>query len=400
LATGQPAQRVEGVPLRLRSVDVFRGVTVAAMVIVNNPGDWNNVYPPLLHAEWHGWTPTDLVFPFILFIVGVAITLSPKSVNFASSVLRRGAVIFGLGLFLAGFPFFNLATWRIPGVLQRIALCYLAAVATVRVTASRDDDTLTHVRRLVGVIVAIVSSYAALMLWVPVPGGQAGDLTPDGNLGAWLDRTLMRGHLWRPGWDPEGLLSTLPAVATTLMGVIAGLTLRLDTSPRRTSSSGLNDWRRHIVIGGITCIVVGAAWHIGFPINKSLWTSSYVLFTGGVAAISLALCSAWSDDTRHRVESTTSRLDGGWKWRTSEPFVALGRNAILLFVLSGLLGRLVGIVMVEQASNLSVKGWVYSMLFTPLASPRNASLLFAMANLLLLYALLAWLHRRRLYWKV
>ena len=236
-------------------------------------------------------------------------------------------------------------------------------------------------RRVNAVIVAIVLSYAALMLWLRVPGGHAGDLSPDGNLGAWLDRVLMRGHLWRPQWDPEGLLSTLPAVATTLMGVVAGDALR--------RAPTLSRWRRHLVIGGVMCMAAGGLWHPWFPINKSLWASSYVLFTGGVAAILLAFCSKWADE-----------IPLGWRLRTSEPFVALGRNAILLFVLSGLTARLMGVVIVDQAAHLSMKGWIYSTLFMPLASPRTASLLFAIANLLLLYTLLAWLHRRRLYWKV
>jgi len=353
---------------------------MAAMVIVNNPGDWNTVYAPLLHAPWHGWTPTDLIFPFFLFIVGVAITLSPRSSSGVGAVLRRGATIFGLGLFLAGFPFFNLATWRIPGVLQRIALCYLAAVAVDRLIAPRDGNTSKRIQRVAFVTIAIVTVYAALMLWVPVPGSSAGDLTPDGNLGAWLDRALMRGHLWRPGWDPEGLLSTMPAVATTLIGVMAGDALKRTTD--------VAHWRGSLVIGGLVAIAMGSLWHAWFPINKSLWTSSYVLFTAGAAAVALAVCSAWADKAE------------GWRLRTSEPFVALGRNAILLFVLSGIVGRIIGVVIVDPAAPLSLKAWIYSSLFVPLASGRNASLLFAVTNLLLLYALLAWLHRRRVYWKV
>src|SRR5215210_2706119 len=135
-------------PARLRSVDVFRGFTVALMVIVNNPGDWNTVYAPLLHAEWNGWTPTDLIFPFFLFIVGVAIALSPASMGSMAAVVRRSGVIFGLGLFMAGFPFFNLATWRVPGVLARIALCYLAAVVITRLTTPPTAETRSHLARL------------------------------------------------------------------------------------------------------------------------------------------------------------------------------------------------------------------------------------------------------------
>ena len=220
------------------------------------------------------------------------------------------------------------------------------------------------------------------MLGVPVPGGHAGDLTPDGNLGAWLDRALMSGHLWRPRWDPEGLLSTLPAVATTLIGVIAGMLRQADSPLVR---DGARRWRRQLVIGGIDRRWRWVAlWHPWFPINKSLWTSLYVLFTGGAAMLALALCSAWVDGEV-----------SGWRRWSSEPFVALGRNAILLFVLSGLFARAIGVIMVDQATRLILKEWIYSTIFEPLASPRNASLLFAGTNLLLLYALLAWLHRRR-----
>jgi predicted acyltransferase len=385
--------------VRLRSVDVFRGVTVAAMVIVNNPGDWNNVYPPLLHAAWHGWTPTDLIFPFFLFIVGVAITLSPTSAGGMAGVVRRSLAIFGLGLFLTGFPFFPLATWRIPGVLQRIAVCYLAAVAIVRLTRPRANDTATHMRRLAAVIAAIVATYAVLMLRVPVPGGAAGDLSAEGNLAAWLDRVLMAGHLWRPQWDPEGLLSTLPAIATTLIGVAAG--------QARHIAPTLREWRWYLALAGAACAALGALWDPWFPINKYLWTSSYVLFTGGLAAIALAVCSWWCDDLGGSGDPGGSKdpplhamASGGWRMRTSEPFVALGRNAILLFVLSGLVARLMGVVMVDHPGRVSLKAWVYESLFVPLASPRNSSLLFAAANLVLLYALLAWLHRRRRYWRV
>jgi predicted acyltransferase len=365
---------------RLRSVDVFRGLTVAGMVIVNNPGDWNAVYAPLLHAEWHGWTPTDLIFPFFLFIVGVAVALSPTSAGGMNGVLRRAAVIFGLGLFLAGFPFFNLSTWRVPGVLQRIAFCYLAAVIITRLTRS-DDRVRSHLARLAAVAGLLVVGYAVLMLWVPVPGGHAGDLSPAGNLGAWLDRALLKGHLWRSDWDPEGLLSTVPAVATTLLGVMAGVSLRL--------AADRAAWRRMLIAAGIGLVATGLAWNASFPINKALWTSSYVLFTGGLAAVALAACSAWCD------ESSSS----GWRARTSEPFVALGRNAILLFVLSGLIGRLLVVVMIDPVARVSLKTWIYTNAFAPLAAPRNASLLFAMTNLVLLYALLAWLHGKRWYWR-
>ena len=352
---------------------------MAAMVIVNNPGDWNTVYWPLLHAEWNGWTPTDLVFPFFLFAVGVSITLSAATAGHISGIVRRGLTILGVGLFLAGFPFFNLTTWRIPGVLQRIAVCYLCAALLVR-TLARPDRPRIAIGRLSWVVTGLVVGYAVLMQLVPATGGHAGDLTPAGNLGAWLDRALMGGHLWRPDWDPEGLLSTMPAVATTLMGVIAGYS-RVNVPPAT--------WRRRLIAGGLVCTVIGLAWSPWFPINKSLWTSSYVLFTGGLAAILLAACSQWADED-----------PGEWKARTSEPLVALGRNAMLLFVLSGLVGRIIGVVHVDDAAQVSLKSWIYATAYAPFASPKNASLLFALTNLALLYVLLAALHTRRWYWKV
>ena len=164
-----------------------------------------------------------------------------------------------------------------PGVLARIALCYLAAVVITRLTTPPSAETRAHLARLAGAVAALVIGYAVLMLWVPVPGGHAGDLSASGNLGAWLDRALLKGHLWRAEWDPEGLLSTMPAVATTLLGVMAGIAMR--TAPAIAS------WRRALLGGGIVCVVLGLIWNSGFPINKSLWTSSYVLFTGGLAAI-------------------------------------------------------------------------------------------------------------------
>jgi predicted acyltransferase len=320
------------------------------------------------------------VFPFFLFIVGVAITLSPAKRNDFAPVLRRGLTIFALGLFLAGFPFFNLSTWRIPGVLQRIAVCYVAAVFVMRLLGSQTARHRAMMVRILLSVAAILVAYSVVMLLVPVPGGRAGDLSPAGNMGAWLDRLLMKGHLWRPDWDPEGLLSTLPALATTLLGVVTGLARQ--TAPNRAA------WIRQLTIGGAIGVALGAAWHPWLPINKSLWTGSYVLFTAGAGALGLALCSWWVDDRRER-----------WRIVTSEPFVALGRNAILLFVLSGLIGRLLGIIMIDQAARVTLKTWIYTSWFTPLASPKNASLLFALANLALLYALLAWLHRRRLYWR-
>ena len=364
---------VRGEPARLRSLDVFRGATVAAMVIVNNPGDWGHVYWPLLHAEWHGWTPTDLIFPFFLFIVGVSLALGSKATTVAA-ILRRGAVIWGLGLFLAGFPFFRLATIRMPGVLARIAWCYVAAALLTRVVAA---ERHRH-RSILLVVAALLGGYWVLLAATPFPGGIAGDLTPGGNMGAWLDRAVFGRHIWRGGaFDPEGLLSTVPAIGTTLLGVLAGWTIRESGSPRAIV--------RSLLTWGLAAVIAGLLVAVWLPINKSLWTSSYALFTAGLAASALAICY-WVLDT-----GPADRLH-----KLTEPFVALGRNAILLFVLSGLIAKsLIYLHWPDPATPLG--RWIYVTAFEPLAAPQVASLLFAIANLLVLYALLAVLHRKRIY---
>ena len=326
------------------------------------------MYGPLLHAPWHGWTPTDLIFPFFLFIVGVSITLSKRSASIGS-ILRRAAVILGVGLFLSGFPRFDLATWRIPGVLQRIALCY--AAAAVLYSRSRRPAVIG------AVAAALMLGYWAVMMVVPVPGGTAGDLSPDGNLGAFIDRALMSGHLWKPRWDPEGLLSTIPAVATTLLGVLAGLWIGGRAASARKAAT--------LAAAGAGAIALGFAWDLLFPINKSLWTSSYVMFSAGAAALFLALCY-WTIDVN------------GWQWWT-KPFVILGVNALALYVLSALLaGTLASIpVTLDDGRVASVSSLIYAIAFAPLASPKNASLLYALANLAVLFVILLWMYRRRIF---
>ncbi len=359
--------------MRLRSLDVFRGLTVAAMVIVNNPGDWGTVYWPLLHAEWYGWTPTDLIFPFFLFIVGVSLALSSKAATVAS-IVKRGAIIWGLGLFLAGFPFFNLATIRIPGVLARIAWCYVAAALLARAAAR----SRVRNRSILIAALALLAGYWLLLALVPFPGGTPGDLTAAGNIGAWLDRTVFGRHLWRGGaFDPEGLLSTIPAIGTTLFGVFAGWSIEETPSPRAIV--------RGLLVWGLAGVIAGLAVAVWLPMNKSLWTSSYALFTAGLASAALAVCN-WLLDA-----IAIGRLRA-----VTEPFVALGRNAILLFVLSGLMAKT--LIYVEWPDPaMSLGRWLYVSAFAPLAPPHVASLLYALANLLSLYALLTVLHRKRIY---
>ena len=354
---------------------------MASMVIVNNPGDWGNVYAPLLHAPWNGWTPTDLIFPFFLFIVGVSITLSRKSASWAT-IARRAAIIFALGLFLAGYPRFDFERWRIPGVLQRIAVCYFFAAALYRINAVgrvfRPGNAPGTVIAAVAALLAL--AYWAVMMLVPPPGGVAGDLTPDGNLAAWVDRALMAGHLWRPKWDPEGLLSTVPAITTTLLGVLAGMALADPIAAERKAV--------RLALGGVLGLALGWLWGFTFPINKNLWTSSYAVFTAGFASLLLAACY-WIIDVK------------GWQ-RWTKPFVVLGSNAITLFMASGLLVKTLGLIRVttDDGRDIAVSRYAYQHWFVPLASPKNASLLYAVANLLVLYLLLAWMYRRRLFLRV
>lgn len=336
---------------RLSSVDALRGLTMAGMVIVNNPGTWDAIYWPLEHAEWNGWTPTDLIFPLFVFLVGVSLTLSNQTlIARATRILERGLLIILLGLAMAGFPFFNPSRWRIPGVLQRIGLCYLAAAFVYRRTR--------HVAVLASLVAAIL-----LVYWILLAG--YGDLTPEGNLGARIDRALMGGHLWRPDWDPEGLLSTLPAIATALIGVIAGLWIRSPGSGERKVNI--------LALAGVALVAAGQAWHAVFPINKQLWTSSYVLLTAGAAAILLAACM-YAIDVR-----------GFHAW--SRPFVILGRNAITLFVVSGLIAKLLIIIQVPSGggSRASLQWLIYSRGFAWMGSDKIASLSYALVFLALMY---------------
>ena len=347
---------------------------MAAMVIVNTPGDWGAVFPPLLHAEWNGWTPTDLIFPFFVFIVGVSIVLSARSTGRVWTIVRRALVLYLLGLALALYPRFNFATVRVMGVLPRLALCYLAAALLYRSIAAR-RDALTVV---LGLTAALLLGYWGLMALVTVPGGVAGDLTPSGNLGAWLDRTILgEAHLWRQSrtWDPEGLLSTLPAIATALTGVAAGMVL--------TSNSDQSRRIRTLFVWGALAVGAGLAWDFVFPINKNLWTSSYVLFTSGLASLTLGGLYGWFDVGGHRT--------------LARPFVVLGANALLLFVVSGWLVKTLLLVTVtgSRGERVTLYRAIFEKFFAPLASPKVASLMFALAALLLLYALLEVMYRRR-----
>ena len=349
---------------RILSIDVFRGLAVAGMVLVNNPGTWGAVYAPLRHADWHGWTPTDLIFPFFLFIVGVAIPLAlgrrlgegRRRGHIVRRILRRSAVIFALGLILHAVSNFDAATIRIPGVLQRIAVCYLVAALFFVFTGWRVQA---------GAAVIALLGYWALLTLVPVPGFGPGDLGKEGNLAAWLDRALLGPHIWRLGrvYDPEGILSTLPAISTTLFGVLTGHFIRAARSATVTM--------RGLVIGGAAAMAIGLGWARFFPINKSLWTSSYAVFTAGAALLILAACY-WLIENK------------GSTWWTG-PFAMLGVNALAVFFLSTLLAIVLARVHVTSGAGQPrvLQAVLFETLFAPFLRPAAASLAWALANVLL-----------------
>jgi len=366
---------------RLISLDVFRGLTIAGMVLVNNPGSWSHIYWPLAHAEWHGWTPTDLIFPFFLFIVGVAIPLAfGRRVDGGGTqrdlylkVIKRTLIIFALGLFLNGFPYFNLSTIRIPGVLQRIAVCYLLASIIFLKTRVKAQTVL---------VAALLLVYWLLMARLSAPGFPMGDLSREGSVASFIDRVVLGRHIWSQGkvYDPEGLLSTIPALATTLLGVLFGQWLRTARSEYEKVAG--------MFVAGMCGLVIGWAWHAFFPINKSLWTSSYVLFTGGMALQLLAFCYWLIDVKNYRA------------W--AKPFVVFGVNAIALFVGTGLMAKLMGIIKIPLAngSQPPLKNLIYSGLFAWWAPPKVASLAFAVAFILLWLGLMWILYRRKIFIKV
>ena len=390
---------------RLLALDVFRGITVAGMLLVNNPGSWSAIYPPLAHAAWHGWTPTDLIFPFFLFIVGITTALSINirqkerltGSDLTPKILRRGLIIIALGLLLNAFPFYMWGTidgvsdptlaqriaerfsnLRFPGVLQRIGVVYLiTGLLAVRTT----------LRQQLGVIVAVLLGYWAILTLLPVPDSRIpGALLldqPSRTFAAYTDRLLIgEKHLWKSSktWDPEGPLSTIPAVATAMMGLLAGrwLQTRRSLSERMAALFG----------AGALLAVSGLIWHWVFPINKSLWTSSYVFFTAGMASMTLATC-LWLIDSV-----------GARSW--TRPFVPFGVNPMLAFVGSGIMARLMVslIKLPVGGERWALQKWIYVRWFEPWLSPVNASLMYALAFVAFWWAILAVLHRRNVIWKV
>lgn len=397
---------------RLLSLDVFRGLTVAGMLLVNNPGTWSAIYPPLEHAEWHGWTPTDLIFPFFLFIVGITTQLSISARRargddegaIRRQILRRGALIFLFGFLINGFPFFTwgnvqavpdasfldrvvdrLQHWRIMGVLQRIALAYVVSALIA---------TRAAVRTQIVVAAAMLFVYWLVMTVLPVPGtnGTPGALLlahGGTTMAGYIDRIVLDwsrfglgNHLWISSltWDPEGVLSTSGAIVTALLGNLAG---RWIGAPRP-----LLERLSALFAAGAIAMMVGLMWHWSFPINKSLWTGSYVVFTGGMACVSLATIM-WLVDVQQ------------WRWWT-KPFAIYGLNPMVAFVGSAVMARLIySILKVEyHGQRVALESAIYQSAFASWLSPMNASLAFAIAFVAFWFGVLAVLHRRNIVFKV
>jgi predicted acyltransferase len=367
---------------RLASLDVFRGATIAAMLLVNNPGSWSHVYPPLEHAAWNGSTPTDLVFPFFLFIVGIATTFSLGGGldrgltrrELLRKVVIRAVIIFALGLILQGFPHYDLRHLRILGVLQRIALSYLVAAAIV---------LATEIRGQAAALILLLVGYWSLMMLVPVPGVGRGVLEPGQNLANWLDlRIIGINHVQHDAgtWDPEGILSTLGAIATVLCGVLAGHWIH-SRHARSTKAVGLG-------LAGGAGVLIGLGWSHAFPINKSLWTGSYVIFSAGMACLLLALLY-WLVD-----------MKGQRSW--TRPFLIFGTNAIAAYWLSTLLGIILDwIVVAGPDGELQVlKTYLYETLFASWLPAADASLAYAITYVLLWLGLISLLYRRRIFIRI
>ena len=356
---------------RLVSLDAFRGATMALMVLVNTAGDGDHVYAPLRHAEWNGWTPTDVVFPSFMWIAGLAMTLSfarrmaggATRAQLLRQALRRSAILYLLGLVVYGFPRFDLSTLRLMGVLQRFAICCLAAAVIWLYTGMRGR---------VAWLLALLGAYWALMVLTPVPGYGAGRLDVEGNLAHYVDRIVLGAHNYAHTrtWDPEGIVSTLPAIATVLLGMFAGQLLGM--------ARPLRDRLLRMALGGAVLLAAGLICDHWLPINKKLWTTSFALFMAGLDCVLLAAVAACSDGL-------------GWR-RPLRPFVILGMNAIAIYMASEIGDTL-----------LSIAGWrepIYRAVFAPLAAPVNASLLYAVAYTLLMYALAYVLYRRGWFFKV
>jgi len=361
---------------RLTSLDFFRGLTIALMIIVNTPGSWTHVFPPLRHAEWHGATPTDLVFPFFLFIVGVSIALAyanKKDAGHINSrvyikIVRRTITILLLGILLAVFPKFDFSNVRIVGVLFRIGLVFLACSFLYLKTSWK-----TQLR----VGIACLVGYWIAMKFIPFPGGEVGQLDPGVNMAAWIDTYITPGRMYKESWDPEGMFSTIPAIGTGIFGLLIGQLIL---------NKKLTQHRKIIWIFsiGFIAFLIGNAWGWIFPINKHIWTSSYVMFCGGLAAMFLAASMWFIDELNYS------------NWFTKLG-VVFGMNAITAYVLSGLVGRLFQIPLSGGKGLQSL--WMSSLMDIGV-NPQIVSLGWAIFYMLLIFVIAYVMYRKKIFVKV
>lgn len=381
--------RKDALPGRLLSLDILRGITIAFMILVNNNGNEAIAYWPLKHAAWNGFTPTDLVFPTFLFLVGISTVFSTASRlaqgatrrSLFLHVLRRSFILYLLGLIVNSFPYFHLHTMRFYGVLPRIAICYFITASLYIISPGW--------RNKAAFIVAALAGYWVLMRFVPVPGygipvHDIPLLDRDANLTAWLDRQIFAApHLYEHTRDPEGLLSTLPAMATTLLGLLTGIWLR---TQRTLVAKGVG-----VAAAGLSGVLLGALWNLSFPINKKLWTSSYVLFAGGLSLLLLALCLLVVDlPERSSTGSARSRL--------LTPFLVLGTNAISAYVFAELLQSALSSIHPLETRN--VQQLLYRSIQHVVPYAAMASLLYSLGFVAVCWLATSVLYRRGIFIKI
>jgi predicted acyltransferase len=375
-------------PGRLLSLDVLRGLTIAFMILVNNNGSEAHAYWPLKHAAWNGFTPTDLVFPTFLFLVGISTVYSTAArlaqgatrQSLFMHVLRRSIILYLLGLVVNSFPYFHLHTMRFYGVLPRIAICYLVIASLYLISPGW--------RSKAALAIAALAAYWILMRFVPVPGFGIPTrdiplLDRDANLTAWLDRQIFSAsHLYERTRDPEGLLSTIPALATALLGLLTGIWLRTQHTLRTRAAA--------IATAGLSAVLLGGLWNLSFPINKKLWTSSYVLFAGGLSLLLLALCLLIVD---LRDKSPTSGHS-----RFLNPFLVFGTNAIAAYVFSELLQSTLSSIHPQPGINL--QQLLYRSMLHVVPDQPFASLLYSIGFVAVCWIPVWALYRRSLFIKI
>jgi predicted acyltransferase len=376
-------------PGRLLSLDVLRGLTIAFMILVNNNGNEAAAYWPLKHAAWNGFTPTDLVFPTFLFLVGIS-TVYSTAARLAQGatrqslflhVLRRSIILYLLGLVVNSFPYFHLHTMRFYGVLPRLAICYLIIASLYLLSPDW--------RSKAALAIAALAGYWILMRFVPVPGYGIPThdiplLDRDANLTAWLDRQIFSApHLYERTRDPEGLLSTIPALATAILGLLTGIWLRTQRTLRARVAG--------IATAGLSGVLLGSLWNLSFPINKKLWTSSYVLFAGGLSLLLLALCLLIVD-LRQKTLSTSGHS------RFLSPVLVFGTNAISAYVFSELLQSILTSIHPRQGINL--QQLIYRSMADVIPDQAFASLLYSIAFVAICWVPVSLLYRRSIFIKI